>query len=171
MARMIADIVDFARIRQGMDLPLSRTLVNLTELCAVVLDELRLTNPTRSIELESLGGCEGCWDRDRMAQVISNLVVNALKHGAADTVITVRVGGDEAQGFLEVHNFGGLIAGGAIDRIFEPFTTAADASTDSLGLGLYIVREVVKAHGGAVEVTSSAAAGTTFRVSLPKRPA
>jgi signal transduction histidine kinase len=134
-----------------------------------VLDEIALSYPDRTLVLEQACPCEGEWDRDRIAQVATNLIVNAVKHGAADRPITVRVGieGDEAH--LEVHNDGPAIPPGRLATIFEPFTTASKPALDSLGLGLTIVREIVSAHGGHVDVSSSDEQGTTFRIGLPVR--
>jgi signal transduction histidine kinase len=123
--------------------------------------------------VEALGACEGCWDRSRLSQAVSNLAANALQHGDAKTPVTLRTQGTGDRVLLEVHNSGPAIAPADLSGIFEPFRRSGKGNTGgngSLGLGLYIVREIVTAHGGTIDVSSSADAGTTFRVNLPRSP-
>jgi PAS domain S-box-containing protein len=111
----------------------------------------------------------GCWDRARIDQVVSNLIENAIKH-APGAQIVVDVGSSHGQAVLEVSDRGPGISPDRLPRIFDRYERATSALTNGgLGLGLYIVREVVQAHGGEVTVESSPGAGTTFRVCLPRR--
>jgi signal transduction histidine kinase len=110
----------------------------------------------------------GDWDSDRLAQVISNLLGNAIQHGGGTPItLTAQEEGDAVT--LAVHNGGQPIPVAAIPCIFEPLSRGRDESAaGSLGLGLFIARAIVSAHGGDIRVTSSSAAGTTFKVTLPR---
>ncbi|HWE26694.1 MAG TPA: ATP-binding protein, partial [Polyangia bacterium] len=108
------------------------------------------------------------WDAGRLAQVLSNLVANAIQHSAEDPIRVVAA--DAGDGVtLEVHNRCEPIPAESIARLFEPFHRS-DATARGLGLGLYIVREIARAHRGAVEVRSTAADGTSFIIALPRHP-
>ena len=100
-----------------------------------------------------------------------NLIGNALRHGAAEVPVTVRVQGAPGHATLEVHN-GGTIDAEVLPYLFDPFQSRKDrtARAEGLGLGLYIVHQLVLAHGGTIEVTSTATDGTTFRIQLPRDP-
>src|SRR5690606_7284890 len=121
-------------------------------------------------ELQREGDTHGEWDPDRIAQVIVNLVGNALKYSPSDTHVTVRVKGGAEQVSLEVHNYGEAIAEELLPHLFTPLSRGAgkvDMQTRSIGLGLFIVDSIVKGHGGRVTACSAADVGTTFSVELP----
>ncbi|WP_170115507.1 sensor histidine kinase [Melittangium boletus] len=171
MARMLSDILDFARGGNG-GLPVHREWVNLHELCRSTLEELQVAHPHRRLELETRGNAWGWWDPDRLAQVVGNLVGNALQHGHPDTPVHVKVedAGTDAEVSLSVHNEGEPIAPELRATLFQPFRHGAKgkAATRSVGLGLYIVQQVARAHGGEVEVRSRPSEGTTFTLRLPR---
>jgi PAS domain S-box-containing protein len=173
MVRMIDQLFDFARIRQGDGIPIERTRFDLAMLCREVIDELAAAHPDVSIALEAPGALVGDWDRDRLEQVVSNLVGNAIDHGRGSAV-AVRALADADAVRLEVHNLGPPIPAENLPDVFDPFRRAKATSGHSsrnLGLGLYIVREIVRAHDGAIEVFSKAGDGTCFTVRLPRRAA
>jgi PAS domain S-box-containing protein len=170
MLELVETLLDFTSSRFRGGLPIAPAPADLHEVCRDVVEELRAAEPHRAIELELAGDGRGSWDPVRLAQVASNLVANALEHGGAEGPVSVRVGGDDEEAVLAVTNRGPAIAPELMQVMFEPFsagTLAADGAR-GLGLGLYIVSEVVKAHGGAIEVSSTAARGTTFTVRLPR---
>ncbi|MFE8603227.1 ATP-binding protein [Archangium violaceum] len=169
MARMLNDILDFARSSVGGGLPVLRERVNLHDIVRGALEELQVTNPGRRFELEVRGDGWGWWDADRLAQVVGNLLSNALHHGRPDTPVRVEVREDGDEVLLSVHNEGEPIPAELQATLFQPFRrgTTGKAATRSVGLGLYIVRQVAHAHGGEVEVRSVAGEGTTFTVHLP----
>jgi signal transduction histidine kinase len=114
------------------------------------------------------GELEGHWDPRRIEQVLSNLVGNALEH--SDEEVTVGIAGQPKTATLTVHNMGPPIPSGDRDRLFEPFRKR-ESEQAGLGLGLYIVKLIVEAHGGTVDVRSTLETGTRFTCVLPKRRA
>jgi signal transduction histidine kinase len=175
MLEMIGTLLDFTDSRFKGGLPIAPTPTDLKEVCRGVVDELRAAGRGRRIELDLGGEGRGIWDPARIAQVVSNLVANALEHGAKDGPVRVSVGGDDEDAVLEVQNEGPAIAPELMPVLFQPFcrgTALRDAShARGLGLGLYIVSQVVNAHGGTIAVDSTAERGTTFTVRLPRESA
>jgi signal transduction histidine kinase len=171
MARMIADLLDFTRGRLGGGIPLSRQPGNLRHICRHVVDELEASHPGRELRLTAEGHFLGEWDADRLAQVIGNLGKNALDYSPEGTPVDFRLHEEGAALCLEVHNQGGPIPADRISQLFEPFRRGAQdegRTSPGLGLGLYIVQQIVQAHGGTIAVHSTAADGTTFTVRLPR---
>ncbi|QRN97248.1 PAS domain S-box protein [Archangium violaceum] len=168
MGRMISDLLDFTRGRLGGGIPLERTESDLMRLCREVIDEFTVTHPSSDIRLEGDGSCEGWWDGTRMRQVLSNLLSNALRHARAGTPVVVRASGKGGEASLAVSNEGEPVPAELLPVLFEPFRRGMSKfrPSGSLGLGLYIVRQVVEGHGGKVEVETGAA-GTTFLVRVP----
>jgi signal transduction histidine kinase len=168
MARMIADLLDFANARLGGSLPLKRQLTNLQPICEEGIMEVRAAYPDAVLQADISGDLRGSWDADRLAQVVSNLLVNAIQHGGGTAVsFTVRPQGDDVT--LAVHNGGPPIPQQALSSVFEPLARgSAEGQSHSIGLGLFIARAIVTAHGGDIQVSSSTDAGTTFTVRLPK---
>ncbi|HZH12827.1 MAG TPA: PAS domain-containing protein [Archangium sp.] len=171
-SRMVKDLLDFTQARLGGGIPLVPRPTNLHTLIRETVEEVQASHPERELRVEAQGEGGGSWDGDRLAQVVQNLASNAVKYSTPGTPITVRSRGDSERVELEVHNSGVPIAPEALGRLFQPMqraTAQPDSTGRSVGLGLYIVAEVVRAHGGRVEVTSSQAGGTTFTVRLPRR--
>ncbi len=172
MLEMIETLLDFTNSRFRGGLPIAPVPTDLHEVCRGVVEELLAAEPERRIELELRGDGRGTWDPARLAQVVSNLVANALEHGARHGAVRVSVGGCEEEVVLEVGNQGPAIAPELMAVMFEPFCQGSalrDAShARGLGLGLYIVSQVVNAHGGTVSVDSTAERGTTFTVRVPR---
>ncbi|WP_224362656.1 sensor histidine kinase [Hyalangium versicolor] len=172
MAKMVADILDLTRARRSSGIPLSVAPASLGTVCRQVVDELATSHPDRYITYEEAGPSEGVWDAERLAQVVSNLVANALEHGGEDVPVFVRAHPRGELLTLEVHNPGVPIPENQLATLFEPFQRASASGgsrrCSGLGLGLYIVRELVHAHGGRVAVRSTEDEGTTFTVLLPR---
>jgi signal transduction histidine kinase len=164
-------LVDFAEVRFAPDLCVAGVPCDLHDICRGAVDELRAAHLDRTIELDLDGDGRGTWDPVRMGQVVSNLVANALQHGAPCDPVKVSVSGDD-EVVVGVHNRGPAIAPARLAAIFEPFRTGRARRDPShargLGLGLYIVKVIVDAHGGTVAVRSSDEHGTTFTVTLPR---
>ncbi|WP_434390437.1 PAS domain-containing sensor histidine kinase [Melittangium boletus] len=171
--RMVRDLLDFTQARLGGGLRISREPMDVHALVRGVVEEHALTHPERELLLEQRGDGRGAWDADRLAQLVGNLLGNALKYSPPDGPVTVRGVGEDGQVFLEVHNGGTPIAPEALARLFQPLQRAVDGPDPagrSVGLGLYIVEQIVRAHGGDIRVVSSALEGTTFSVRLPRGP-
>jgi PAS domain S-box-containing protein len=170
MARMIEQLLDFTRVRVGRGIPIARRPIDLRDLVSHVVDELRAAHPDAAIALSIQGETRGEWDSDRLAQVFSNLIHNAIEHGKGDDPVRVSITGTSGQVEVSVHNRGEPIAPELLPVIFDPFRRderRGDAKKRGLGLGLYIAQQIVLAHGGIVRVESSREEGTTFDVSLP----
>jgi signal transduction histidine kinase len=167
--RMISDLLDFTQARMG-SLPLSPRPANFLELARQVVEEVQLANPERDIHLRTVGDGQGAWDVGRVAQVITNLVGNAVQHSPSDTPVRVEARGEGEEVVLEVRNQGPPIPPDVLPKLFEPFQRGRSASSGrgSVGLGLYISQRVVLGHGGHIDVRSSAEDGTTFMVRLPR---
>lgn len=170
-ARMVRDLLDFTQARLGKGLPLERRPTVLGDLLEETAEEVRAAHPERELFVIHQGRHEGIWDPDRLSQAVGNLLVNALVYGEPGTPVTLRTGGTSERPCFTVHNLGAPIPEAALGTLFRPLhrgTTQVDKSTRSIGLGLYIVKEIVRAHGGTVRVHSNAADGTTFTVDLPR---
>lgn len=165
MGRLIAQLLDFARAGEGRPLPLRPREVDLRPLVVQVVDELRVAHPEREIVLEAPPAAPATLDPDRFAQVVSNLVGNALDHGPAGKPVRVRLAERDAGWELSVSN-AGYIPPERRARLFAPFNRTERSR--GVGLGLFIVRQIVLAHGGTVDVTSTEADGTTFSVVFPR---
>lgn len=170
MAEMIDQLLDFTRARSGGGIAIAPQAADLAELCAQALGEIELTHPDWKIHSECAGDPRGRWDPDRLLQVLSNLLSNAGQHGAREAGITLRLDGTAADRVrVEIHNMG-AIPESLLRNLFDPFRSTGHGRSHSrgLGLGLFIVREIVQAHGGSIDVSSTEAAGTSFTIWLPR---
>lgn len=174
MNKLINDLMDYTRSQLGKKLPVLPKRTNLAKICADIIEEQQIANPEHSILLEMDGSFDGNWDEDRIAQVISNLLGNAVQHGVADSPIGVKLSSPHDVVVIQITNKGKPIPESKIKHIFEPLVRheqneqVADSQKTSLGLGLYITKEIVLAHNGTVSVTSSKADGTSFEIKLPR---
>jgi two-component system, sensor histidine kinase and response regulator len=165
MARMIDQLLDFSRIRSGV-VRLELANHDLGALAETVAEETRQANPTRAIEVSTRGDTLGYFDSTRMAQVLSNLLGNAVQYALGSTPIVLNVdGSDTATVQLSVRN-AGVLPANLVQRIFEPFKGSFHQSR-GLGLGLYIVDQFVRAHGGSV-VAQNVEEGVEFKVTVPR---
>ncbi|MBI5067335.1 MAG: GAF domain-containing sensor histidine kinase [Deltaproteobacteria bacterium] len=167
MGRMIEDLLDFTRARLGGGIPLSRREADLGKIARYAVEEAQAANPEHPL-VHRLHYEKGEYDPDRMSQVVQNLIANALQHGAPRAPVVVETRPEPDAMVLEVSNQGQAIPAELLPELFEPFRRGAHGKARNLGLGLFIVREVVRSHGGTVEVSSSAQT-TTFTVRLPRR--
>jgi PAS domain S-box-containing protein len=170
--RMIETLLDFTRARLGRGIPVTPRAADLREVARHAVDEAQAAHPERVLQLHLEGALGGEWDPERLEQVLGNLLGNALRHGDPGTPVQVRAAPEGEGGVrLSVHNEGPPIAAEQLPALFEPFRVGSRESgaRGGLGLGLFIVKEIVRSHGGRVEVASAAGAGTTFTVHLPRR--
>jgi PAS domain S-box-containing protein len=167
-ARLTDQLLDFTSVRVGKGIALARGRADFHRLVSDVVDEARMTHPSRRIELRTDGDGAGEWDADRVSEVVQNLVTNALRYSPPDTTVSVRTRCRGADVVLEVRNLGPAIPPAQICQLFEPLKQGEQGQLRGLGLGLFIVDRIVRAHGGTVTVESTEANGTIFNVSLPR---
>jgi PAS domain S-box-containing protein len=168
---LIRDFLDFTQARSTGRMPVHPTDANIRDLARQVFDDLHLVYPDRHATIRHEGEENGWWDPNRLIQLFSNLVGNAFQHSPDQGTVSVLTQGFERDVRIEVHNDGDPIPAEHLPRLFEPFERGASTpSTErSIGLGLFISRQIVLAHGGTIEVRSTAEQGTTFVVCLPRR--
>lgn len=168
MTRMIGELLDFTRNRPETGMPLVLKSVDFAQLATTSVEEIRIAHPEATLQLSIEGLCIGNWDQDRLAQVCSNLIGNAIEHGFEKTPVTVTLEGSESQVLLKVSNQGASIPEDVHAALFEPFRRGlGKPARGGVGLGLHIVSQIVVAHAGKVWVVSDNL-GTHFNVSLPK---
>jgi hypothetical protein len=173
MATMVSDLLDFARTRSGQLLPVERSAMDLVEVCRQSIAEAEAFHPAAVFQLQAVDTLPGEWDRERIAQLLSNLLGNAVHHGSVAGAVSVALAGTDSDVSIAVHNDGPPIPEDERRKIFQPMVQGSGgqepSSASGLGLGLFIVREIVYAHGGTISLESSAESGTTFAVTLPRR--
>ena len=168
--RLIADLLDFTQARLGTGLPVERRPIDLHETVAEAVDELRLLYPERTLEFRRTGGGACTADANRLIQLLGNLVSNAMSYGAAEAPVTVHATIEAASFAISVHNLGPSIAPETQATLFQPMTRGAPeaSAARSVGLGLFIVHEIARAHGGSTFVRSTPEAGTTVGAAFPR---
>lgn len=172
---IIEQVVDFTRAQSDGVMPIERVPGNLATQVAKIVQETQVRYPTRTLRLESSGNFDGQWDEGRIGQLLSNLLGNAFLYGSRESAVTVKMWATPDDVCIAVHNFGPAILANDRQRIFQPLERGLQNQFGSerreptgLGLGLYICREIVLAHGGRLDVESTGEAGTTFTVVLPR---
>jgi signal transduction histidine kinase len=168
---LLADLLDFNRSNLGLGIHVHPIKTDVATLFLDELEQLRAAHPGREVILKVEGNSVGVWDGLRLQQLLTNLVSNALKYGQSDTPVIVLVIGDEAHLRIEVKNRGKVIEHATLARLFEPLIRGPEQEgvydpSGSLGLGLFIAREIAKAHGGNIEAKSNSSE-TVFEVYLP----
>ena len=168
--RLIADLLDFTQARLGSGLRVQPATIDLHAVVHDSLEDLRLAFVGRNIVHERSGEGPCVAGSDRLVQMIGNLVANAVAYGAAERPVTVTSTIVESAFSIAVHNEGEPIRAALLDRLFEPMTRgdSSEGAARSVGLGLFIVREIVRAHGGTIAVESSADRGTRFTATFPR---
>ena len=185
MSKLINDLLDFTRTHLGPGIPIRVRQGSLVAVCEEVVNELRTSHPEQLIELTTPPWLDAIFDEGRIAQVLSNLIGNAIQYGSLETPVRVGMRASGADVIIEVNNHGVPVAPGKLAAVFDPMVRiAAGAHADSdsampssnyiertsLGIGLYISRQIVQAHGGTISLASTEAEGTTFTVAMPRLP-
>ena len=173
---IVRDLLDFSTSHLGDGIPIDPYTVDLAEICLNVVEEARTFHPDRKLELVSKGNLVGTWDGPRLAQAFSNLISNAIQHGRPEGIIYVSIDGCQSDVLFDVKNDADVIPPSKLRTLFDPVKSFAIrppsertmSRVQNLGLGLYVVKEIVKAHTGQIAVTSTEEAGVKFSVSLPR---
>ena len=173
---IVRDLLDFSTSHLGDGIPIDPSTVDLSEICFNVVEEMRTFHPDRQIELVSEGDLVGTWDGPRLAQAFSNLISNAVQHGTPQSPVQVSLTGASEGVVFEVRNDAELIPELKLRTLFDPVKSFAIRPPDertasrlhNLGLGLYVVKEIVKAHQGEISVSSTADTGVKFSLSVPR---
>jgi len=170
---LVDDLLDMTRARFGSGLPVVRVPMDIEFITQQIIDEMRSKNPSRTINLVFSGDGKGGWDKPRIAQILSNLIGNAIQYGFKDSIIGITVKCDVEDIVISVHNKGMPIPPEKMANLFDALSRAVIDTGDhpgavNLGLGLYITKEIVVSHGGTIDVTSTEEDGTTFTVQLPR---
>jgi signal transduction histidine kinase len=173
---LLDDLLDYVRSGLGEGIRVSPVSLDMAAVCDRIVSEIRATHPSRTIDLEFQGDLACVCDEQRIAQAISNLIGNALFYGGSTTPVEVVANGNApAEILLTVKNAGAPIPKETCESLFDPLvrgTGSAEGSSGyNLGLGLYIVREIVHAHGGSAQVASDAKSGTVFTLRIPRHAA
>jgi PAS domain S-box-containing protein len=168
--RLIRDFLDFTQARVMGRIPVTPKPASIRDIARQVFDEVLITQPSRKGTFVHEGEERGTWDPDRLAQVIGNLLSNAFQHSPPSSVVRLSTRGDQDGITIDVHNEGAPISPADLARLFQPFERGTDASASgrSIGLGLYISRQIIEAHSGRIEVRSVEGEGTRFTVWLPR---
>ena len=171
MDSVLQDLADLSRIRLGGALTVSRSRGELGEVCATAVQEIQAAYPDARIKLIRSGDSSCDFDPDQVSRMLSNLLKNAVQHGR-QTDVSVVCAADDKRVTVAINNGGELLSAAELRSVFEPLVRGAGVShsDSSLGLGLYIARQIARAHEGDISAVSSAEEGTTFTVVLPKTP-
>ena len=167
MSALIIDLLNLTRTRLGSSIPIVLAPTNLRDVCELVVEEISAAYPGKHLEVAYEGDLTGNWDSVKLGQVVSNLVVNAVEHGAQQKAIVLTVRGEDDQMSIAVQNEGVLNSPTALENMRNPLAgpTDSDGST-RVRLGLFIAREILAAHGGTLRAASSPTSGTSRRVGL-----
>lgn len=173
MNRMIQDLLEYAGGQIGKKIPVKPEAADMKDVCRTAIDEVRLAYPNAHFNFEMAGNLKGAFDPTRFQQVLSNLLINAAKYSEQGKQISLSARGDAETIIVEVKNFGHPIPPESLQVIFNPLVQLSARGTrshpsTSLGLGLFIAREIVEGHNGTIEVTSSETEETIFTVRLPQ---
>src|SRR5688572_1771187 len=175
MKGMVDDLLGYTRVQFGKGLPVEPAWCDVADVLKHAMEDAMATHPHTQYELRITGDLAACYDATRLHQLFVNLPVKAAQHGAKSRPVTIEAAATENRATVRITNDGNVIPDAALKSIFKPLVQLArDEPSDtrpstSLGLGLFIAREIAEGHGGTVSVTSNNVAGTTFTVVLPRK--
>lgn len=177
MDAIVRDLLDFSTTHLGGGIPIDPRTVDLLEICQHTIDEAKTFYPDRKFEMRAEGHLTGAWDGQRMGQAFSNLISNAIQHSTPETTIRVSISGMSDEVVYEVNNDAEVFSPTKLRTLFDPIKRFAirpaservGARMQNLGLGLYVVKEIISAHDGEISVTSNTEDGVTFTVRLPRQ--
>ena len=170
---IVAQLLDMTRTRIGTGIPIIRAPMDIGFVSKMLVDEIQAMHPDRTFVLNVSGDTSGEWDKPRIGQVFSNLLINAVQYSFEKSLITVTVLGEPNEVIVSVHNDGIPIPENKLEKVFDSLSRGEVEASDTkasmnLGLGLYITKEIVASHEGTIIVASSEKEGTLFSVHFPK---
>jgi phosphoserine phosphatase RsbU/P len=167
--RLVLELLDYSHLRAKGGLKLRKSRVDLHVLAREAMDEVRAAHPGRALSFDASGENFGEWDADRLSQVLTNLLVNALQHGVGTEPVKLQVIGEPEACRIQVRNSGAPIPPEVHDSLFDPYVRAGGPRphTRGVGLGLFITHRIVRLHGGTISV-SHAEGMTMFEIILPR---
>ncbi|HTD04730.1 HAMP domain-containing sensor histidine kinase [Undibacterium sp.] len=174
MTTMVNDLLEYARTQLGGEMPITLSLANMKEICLSVINDASAAHPDCEFELETSGELAGYFDSERLHQVFANLLNNAAQYRAKEHPVTILADGETGAVVVRIGNRGPVIPPESLQTIFNPLVQLsmeghqADRPSTSIGLGLFIAREIIEAHGGTIGAESSESSGTVFTVCLPR---
>jgi signal transduction histidine kinase len=170
MSGLVNDLIDFTQAKLGPGMPIQPLPNDLVKVCEQVVEEIRIYHPSRKVFLQAPTKLDAVLDGGRVAQMLSNIVGNAIQHGNAETAVVVSVSKDTDAARISINNKGAPIPAEKIDAVFDPLVRMATTGTEvrgSLGLGLFVAKAIATAHGGDLLVSSDEVEGTTFTAVIP----
>lgn len=173
MQYLIEDLLDASQTAQGNQILIEKKAGDLRDICQPIVEEFQIAHPNRKIDFYVQETCYGNWDEGRFGQVLSNLLSNALSYGSSHFPIKVNLIGECNSVVLQVNNQGETMSEEVLKNLFTAFwrgakKVGANDNSSGLGLGLYIVKQIVEAHGGKISVESNREYGTTFTIIFPR---
>ncbi|MEB0165245.1 HAMP domain-containing sensor histidine kinase, partial [Glaciimonas sp. CA11.2] len=177
MNAMVNDLLEYARTQLGGKMPMVREEVNVKEICQAAMEDASAAHPDCKFTLDTAGDLIDCFDSDRLQQVFSNLLNNAAQYRTTEQPVTICATGEREAIIVTVKNLGPVIPTESLVAIFTPLVQlnvdgqGHSRPSTSLGLGLFIARQITEAHGGTITVESNESAGTVFTVKLPRQKA
>ena len=174
MTRMVDDLLGYTRTKLGSGMPINPQPCDMKAICDVAVIDAHSTHPNTVFNVTASGNLAGTFDEVRLHQLLTNLLVNAAQYGAKTCPVLLQAVDQSEEIVIQVTNFGPVIAPEALQSIFKPLVQlSSEEGQDarpktSLGLGLFVAREIALAHGGSIDVQSDLADGTTFTVRLPR---
>ncbi len=175
MSSMVEDLIGYTRTQLGAGMPTVKHHADLKDICQGALDDAAASHPDTVFELETEGQLTGEFDSVRLHQLFTNLLVNAAQYGASELPVRMVARASPEHVMVDVVNHGQVIPPESLESIFSPLLQLPGVAEDarprtSLGLGLFVAREIALAHGGGISADSGAELGTVFTVSLPRTP-
>jgi signal transduction histidine kinase len=173
MNGMVNDLLALARTQLGEGIPIDREDCDLLEMCQWAIEDANAAHPRAQFDLHATGELMGAFDESRLQQLLTNLAINAAQYGASGSPIIVQIVGEIDRILLTVRNQGAMIPSDALPNLFTSLVQLSEKGSDtrprsSLGLGLYIAKQIAVAHGGDIAVHSDDLNGTVFTVEIPR---
>jgi signal transduction histidine kinase len=174
MTSMVNDLLEYARKQLGGKMPIERRLADMKEICQSALEDAIAAHPDCRFELHTSGDLLDDFDSDRLQQVFSNLLNNAAQYRGKGHGVTITIEGEPDAVTVKVKNHGPVIRPESLKAIFDPLVQLSKdeqqegGASTSMGLGLFISREITEAHGGTIKVESDENSGTVFTVNIPR---